>query len=122
MNDVNDVTCLSNPDVSECSFQYVVSHEEFTTIKNVLDNTEEYDKVNVQGKVFHLRDNHPSNTNLHLVSGLLADQQATILIDTWEPHISCIQENNAYSFLSLTVRVWNGKRKEHLEGKVKFMP
>jgi ribosomal protein L37AE/L43A len=120
---VNEVTRLSSPDASECVFQYVPvtpSTEKFTTIQNVLDNADEYDKVNVEGKVFHLHENPPNNTNLHLASGLLVDEEATIPIDVWEPHISSIQEINAYAFMSLTVRVWNGKKKVALgrQGKL----
>ena len=120
---VNDVTRMSSPDASECLFQYISltpESEEFTTIQSVLDNADEYDKVNLKGKVFELHENRPNNTNLHLVSGLLVDLEATIQIDVWEPHIASVQNNNAYSFMSLTVRVWNGRKKVALgrQGKV----
>ena len=51
--------------------------EEFTTIQSVLDNADEYYKVNLKGKVFELHENRPNNTNLHLVSGLLVNLEAT---------------------------------------------
>ena len=114
---INDVTHLSTPDATEYSFQFVQSMpdtEKFTNIESVLDTGEEYDKVNLRGKVFQFQENHMVSKNLHLVSAILADQTATIPIDIWEPHVSTIKEDNAYSFIALTVRVWNGKKKVSL--------
>ena len=90
--------------------------------QSVLDNANEYGKVNLKGKVFELHENRPSNTNLHLVSVLLVGLEATIQIDVWEPHISSVQNNNASSFMSLTVRVWNRRKKVALGRPGKAYP
>ena len=111
---INDITHLSPAEPTEYYFQYTdfkPTDADFTSIQSVLDNAQEYDKVNVKGKVFQLEDKPLENTDLKLASGLLADQESTIPIDIWQPHTSSIENNGTYSFTSLTVRTWQGKKK-----------
>ena len=122
---INGATKISTPDQSEYEFQYTKltpNDETFINIQNILENCLEYDRVNVKGKLVQITERRKVNDNLQVVSGVLVDGNASIFVDIWDPHIASIQDGQAYSFISATVRVWNGKKKISLGRQSKLYP
>ena len=48
---------------------------------------------------------------LKLCEAVIADETAYIPIDLWESHIPSIQQGQVYTFQSVQLRIWAGKKK-----------
>ena len=112
---VNDMTFVSVPQPSEYAFQYSeikTAEEEPSSVLEVLNSKNEWDKEAVRGKIANLTEpTKVSKNQLNLAIATIVDQTATMPIDLWENHIHSVIEGHSYEITSVQVRTWAKRKK-----------
>ena len=113
---VNSMTCVTQPQQGEYSFQYkAINHSsqvEFVSLKQVKDNCVPMEVVSVKAKVLRKRpEKIVGKNNFRLAEAVIADGATTLQLDIWEDKIPLIEEGKVYSFNGLRVREWRKELK-----------
>ena len=109
------MTFVSVPQPSEYAFQYSeirTAEENPLSVLEVLNSKNEWDKVDVRGKITNITEpTKVCKNQLNLATAAIVDQTGTIPIDLWETHINDVIEGHSYQMSSLQLRIWSGRKK-----------
>ena len=118
---INDMTRVSVPKPSEYAFQFTNSaacRYERVTVSEAIATCEEWDEVEMVGKIINLGSPHTvqrrgqnvSNT-IDVCEAVLADTTGFIRLDVWDTNIRQLRLGHIYCLSPVGIRLWSGQKK-----------
>ena len=118
---INDMTYVSVPKPSEYAFQFTNSaacRYERVTVSEAITTCEEWDEVEIVGKIINLgspltvqRKGQNVSTTIDVCEALLADTTGSIRLDVWDTNIPQLRLGNVYRLTPVGIRLWSGQKK-----------
>ena len=118
---INDMTYVSVPKPSEYAFQFTNSaacRYERVTVSEAITTCEEWDEVQIVGKIIDLgaphtvqRKGQNVSTTIDVCEALFADTTGSIRIDVRDTIIPQLRLGNVYRLSPVGIRLWSGQKK-----------
>lgn len=117
---INDMTYVSVPKPSEYAFQFTNSaacRYERVTVSEAITTCEEWDEVEIVGKIIDLGAPHTVqrkgdnvSTTIDVCEALFANTTGSIRLDVWDT-IPQLRLSNVYCLSPVGIRLWSGQKK-----------
>ena len=118
---INDMTHVSVPKPSEYAFQFTNSaacRYERVTVSEAIATCEEWDEVEMVGKIINLgfphtvrRKGQNVSTTIDVCEAVLADTTGSIRLDVWDTNIRQLRLGHIYRLSPVGIRLWSGEKK-----------
>ena len=118
---INDMTHVSVPKPSEYAFQFTNSaacQYKRVTVSEAVATSEEWDEVEMLGKIINLGSPHTVqrkgqhvSTTIDVREAVLADTTGSIRLDVWDTNIPQLRLGHVYRLSPVGIRLWSGQKK-----------
>lgn len=118
---INDMTHVSVPKPSEYAFQFTntaACRYERVTVSEAIATCEEWDEVEMVGKIINLGSPHSVQrkgqnvpTTIDVCEAVLADTTGSIRLDVWDTNIRQLRLGHVYRISPVGIRLWSGQKK-----------